>query len=214
MKIVLIVVPVVLALLLAGFLAYHLLAPDTLPKLFYFRVIQQTTPALDPQVAGIQPAYAQPIATQPSPEVTAAPLPKQAATHTSPAAHSDYGYGAEEIDGIMYPLDSKAVNLAEPGGLRYLQATVVLEFRPPTPDYHSLAGEEKIKAEEEFKKTIDERRPKIDDLIVGILSSKTFKEIATLEGKQKLKEQIKAGVNETLGYPAVLNVYFTEFIVQ
>ena len=213
MKIVLIVVPVILALFLAGFLAYHLLAPDTLPKLFYFRVIPQTAPALDAQVAGIQPAYAQPIATQPVPVITA-PQPKQAATQASPTAHTDFGYGVEEGDGIMYPLDSKAVNLAEPGGLRYLQATVVLEFRPPTPDYHSLAGEEKLKAEEEFKKTIDERRPKIDDLIVGILSSKTFKEIATLEGKQKLKEQIKAGVNETLGYSAVLNVYFTEFIVQ
>jgi len=213
MKIVMIVVPVVLALFLAGFLAYHLLAPDTLPKLFYFRVIQQTTPALDAQAAVVPPAYAQPVVTQPAPVVPTAP-PATQATHANSATQASFGYGVEEGDGIMYPLDSKAVNLAEPGGLRYLQATVVLEFRPPTADYHSLAGEEKVKAEEEFKKSIDERRPKIDDLIVGILSSKTFKEIATLEGKQKLKEQIKAGVNETLGYPAVLNVYFTEFIVQ
>jgi flagellar FliL protein len=49
---------------------------------------------------------------------------------------------------------------------------------------------------------------------MSILSSKTFKDIANLDGKQKLKEEISNGINNALGYPAVMNVYFTEFIVQ
>jgi flagellar FliL protein len=160
-----------------------------------------------------------------------APLPAEpahAAEETAaaePAEESTPEFSLEPW-GVMYPLDSKAVNLAEPGGLRYLQAAIVLEFRPlaTTTDTegqaesggggHGEAEAGEVDPHADFKAEIDQRRPVIDDIVMTILSSKTFNEIATVEGKQALKEELMTAINDALGYPAVMNVYFTEFIVQ
>jgi flagellar FliL protein len=116
--------------------------------------------------------------------------------------------------GLMYELDPKVVNLAEPGGLRYLQASIVLELWPLIEDYLHLEGEERILAEEKFLELIDSRRPVIDDIVTTTLSSKTFEQIATVEGKQALKDELTTAINEALGYQGVINVYFTNFVVQ
>jgi len=47
-----------------------------------------------------------------------------------------------------------------------------------------------------------------------LLTSKTFDEIRTPEGKQDLREEIIRRVNQTLDRDVVKAVYFTEFIVQ
>jgi flagellar FliL protein len=114
----------------------------------------------------------------------------------------------------MYPLDAKAVNLAEPGGLRYLQASIVLEFRPMDDNYYQLTGEARTKAETDFKTMIDARRPVIDDITMTLLSSKSFNDIATVDGKQALKKELITAINDALGYQGVINIYFTAFIVQ
>ena len=46
------------------------------------------------------------------------------------------------------------------------------------------------------------------------LSSKRFNDISTIKGKQMLKEELITAINKALGVPGVLNVYFTEFVVQ
>jgi flagellar basal body-associated protein FliL len=46
------------------------------------------------------------------------------------------------------------------------------------------------------------------------MSGKTAQEILVVEGKEKLREEIKDGVNNAMGSEDVVNVYFTEFIVQ
>lgn len=120
----------------------------------------------------------------------------------------------QQPPGIMYRLDNKVVNLAEPGGLRYLQAAIVLELWPLREDFYMLEGEEKDAAQTDFEELIDARRPIIDDIVTTQLSSKTFNEIATVDGKQQLKEDLMAAINDALGYQGVINVYFTSFVVQ
>jgi len=56
--------------------------------------------------------------------------------------------------------------------------------------------------------------PQIRDLLLTLLSSKTFDEVRTAEGKQQLREEIIARVNQVLDRDVVKAVYFTEFIVQ
>jgi flagellar FliL protein len=114
----------------------------------------------------------------------------------------------------MYALDTKVVNLAEPGGFRYLQAAIVLEFYPNQDDYYQLSEEERTVAEEQFQVAMDAHRPVLDDIVMTTLSSKTFSDIATIAGKDTLKQELTAAINEALGYPAVAHVYFTEFVVQ
>jgi flagellar FliL protein len=99
--------------------------------------------------------------------------------------------------GPMFPLEPFIVNLAEPGGKRFIKITMEME----------LGGKE---LEEEFKNKL----PQFKDHIITVLSSKTMDEVITAEGKFKLKEEIMARVNQNLKSGVVKNVFFTEFVVQ
>ncbi len=195
-----IIVPALVGLLLVGGIGYVVLAPNTMWKPFYIRV-DYTDSTPEPTVAsgtGI-PVAGVPPSGMVGPD--GAPLTNAANVN-------------EPLRGIMYNLDTKVVNLAEPGGLRYLQTTVVLEFWPSIPNYAEMLPEEKTAADDAFKAKIDELRPKIDDAVMTVLSSKTYDDISSITGKEALKKEIIASANDLFGYDAVMNVYFTDFLVQ
>lgn len=98
---------------------------------------------------------------------------------------------------ILHSLDTFIVNLADPGGKRYLKLTMQLEL-----------DNQKVLEE------INKETPKIRDVILTILSSKEFDDISTLAGKNALKKELIAKLNASLRTGKVLNIYFTEFLVQ
>lgn len=61
-----------------------------------------------------------------------------------------------------------------------------------------------------------EKEARIRDKVIAILSSKTPSDVLSVTGKQALKDEVIEGINEILELPEpiVVNVYFTEFIVQ
>lgn len=67
-----------------------------------------------------------------------------------------------------------------------------------------------------FPHELEGRLPIIKDAILRVLSSKRSEQVLTVEGKAAIKEEIMEAVNEAIGYeePPIVNVYFTEFIVQ
>ena len=79
----------------------------------------------------------------------------------------------------------------------FLKTTIQLEF-----------------AEPQLPPTVESDIPKVRDAVIRILSSKSSADILTAEGKEKLREEIKNSVNESLGAEDVTQVYFTEFIIQ
>ncbi len=205
-----IIIPVVIGLvvvLLLGSIAYILFAPSTWWKPFYIKM-EMNGSASEAQAAEPQ-AEAPAAATTSHQTLPAAPVASEL-----PQSSSGGGSSMRHPPGLMYELDNKVVNLAEPGGLRYLQAAIVLELWPLNEEFYKLEGEERTKAEEEFKKLIDARRPIIDDIVTTTLSSKTFNQISTVEGKNKLKEELMGAINNALGYQGVISVYFTNFVVQ
>lgn len=100
-----------------------------------------------------------------------------------------------ELPGAVMPLEVFIVNLQVKGS--FLKAQIQLEFVDP-----------------ELPPTIENDTPKIRDSIIRVLSSKTASEILNPDGKEALKEELKDTVNEVLGAEDVVQVYFTEFIVQ
>jgi flagellar FliL protein len=58
------------------------------------------------------------------------------------------------------------------------------------------------------------RMPYIKDLVIGLLSSQTFSEIRTLEGKDMLREEMMVRLNALLKGGKVTRVFFTELVVQ
>lgn len=109
----------------------------------------------------------------------------------------DATHGGEEGDlsGALFPLEAFIVNLQVKGS--FLKTSIQLEFGQP-----------------ELPAGLENQVPKIRDSILRLLSTKQAGDILSGDGKEKLKEEIKVAVNNTLGAEDVVQVYFTEFIVQ
>ena len=105
--------------------------------------------------------------------------------------------GGAAAKSIVYPLDPFIVNLADPVGNRYLKVRLAL-------DLSSAA----------LQTEVENRVPLLRDSILLLLSSKTFAEINSMEGKLKLRGEILHRINQALKTGKVTTIYFTEFVVQ
>ncbi len=99
--------------------------------------------------------------------------------------------------GPMYPMAPFVVNLLSETGNRFLKVAVDLELSD-------------VKAQPEM----DHKKSLVRDIIIRTFSSKTFEEISTLKGKDKLKEEVLDKINENLSDGQIKNIYFTDFVVQ
>ena len=99
--------------------------------------------------------------------------------------------------GVMFPLDPFIVNLAGSAGKRFLKVTISLELS--TPEVHA-----------ELKENIQ----KVTDSILVLLSSKSFEDVYSVQGKFKLKDEVTTRVNRFLVVGHVKDADFTEFIIQ
>ncbi|HEX7556046.1 MAG TPA: flagellar basal body-associated FliL family protein, partial [Leptolinea sp.] len=115
--------------------------------------------------------------------------------------------------GIMIDTSTKIVNLAEPGGKKFIRVTATLEFEPPA-GYAEMPAEEKTAALTTFTTEINSKIPVLDDTIVTLLSSKDFQSVYTTEGKDNLRKEIMDAVNTRLPTHKVIYVYFKEFVMQ
>lgn len=61
-----------------------------------------------------------------------------------------------------------------------------------------------------------ERMPMVRDAAIRVLSSKKSDELLTLEGKERLKEELIEAINEAIGLEEgpIVGIYFLEFIIQ
>ncbi len=97
--------------------------------------------------------------------------------------------------GRVIPLETFIVNLAGSKGRKVLKVNMELEVKGT-----------------EIVQEIDNRKAQIRDFIIIILSSKTYDEVSTKEGKDALRNEIKDQVNSFLSKGKIINVYFTELI--
>lgn len=98
--------------------------------------------------------------------------------------------------GPMYPMAQFVVNLLSESGNRFLKVSIDLELSDPK------------------LQPMDHKKSLIRDIIIRTFSSKTFEEISTLKGKDKLKDEVLDKINENLSDGQVKNIYFTDFVVQ
>ena len=59
---------------------------------------------------------------------------------------------------------------------------------------------------------IEKRKAQVRDIIIIILSSKTYEDVSSREGKDRLRNEIKDTINSFLVQGKIANVFFTEFI--
>ncbi len=99
--------------------------------------------------------------------------------------------------GPIYSMKTFIVNLVDPRGKRYLKTKIELEL-----NNEALTDE------------IERRLPQLRDGVLTTLSSKSYEDVSTLEGKYQLRAEIVALLNQYLQSGQITNLYFTEFIVQ
>ena len=196
-----------------GLMGYIMFAPDDMPKPFYL-------------------SYAGQIPTVPSTLGGELTVGETTAGETTTSAHGTSEEGPTIIkiyeagQGQMVDTGTKVVNLADPGGRRFLKATITIEVPPldfffeaevtttevPAAEGEAAAVEDPRIAE--FDTLIANKMPIINDILNTLLTSKTFDQIYTVEGKEALREEIKKEINARLPELGVIAVYFTEFVVQ
>lgn len=94
-------------------------------------------------------------------------------------------------------LPTVMVNLADAAGDRYLKVGMEVEV--------SAA---------DAVRDIQAQSARIRDAIIILLSSKSYAELSSSEGKMLLKNEVASRLNQILGTPRVVRVYFTDFVVQ
>ncbi|MFW5489296.1 MAG: flagellar basal body-associated FliL family protein [Desulfovibrio sp.] len=115
------------------------------------------------------------------------------------AEESQKDKGSGEVQGFkdLVTLPTFVVNLADPLGRRYLKLSMDVEV-----------------TDEEASKKLTNSEAQVRDAIILLLSSKSFQDLSTIEDKIMLKKQVVERLNQVLGGPKVLRVYFTEMVVQ
>jgi flagellar FliL protein len=95
---------------------------------------------------------------------------------------------------------------------RYAKLQIVLEFETEDPTWFEISGEALERRLEEFREEIPVAL--LEDAITSAVSSKTVEDLATPEGKDGLREDIRIAVDALLPEPHVRRVLFTNFITQ
>lgn len=104
----------------------------------------------------------------------------------------------EEIVKTVVMLDPVVVNINGPDGdLRYLKVTVGIELNDPL-----------------LQKEVDLRKPQILDVLIRVFSSRELIEVTEPRGRDSIRREIKTRLNDILTKGRLLNVYFTEFVIQ
>lgn len=137
---------------------------------------------------------------EPAPVPSGATQPPAAAATASTETATAKGQAATDIPRpttTIVPLPSVMVNLADAAGNRYLKLSMEVEVSAP-----------------EAVQEIQSQQARIRDAIIILLSSKTFTELSTAEGKMQLKNEVASRLNQILGTPRVVRIYFTDFVVQ
>ena len=99
--------------------------------------------------------------------------------------------------GAVWPMEPFIVNIQDQGADRYLKIIVELDIS----DKNCIAE-------------LNQLKPKLRDNILDLLSSKTYKDIVDINGKQRLRDEIMMRLNSFLTGGKIVKVYFTEFVVQ
>ena len=139
---------------------------------------------------------------------------------------------AQPVEHITeYSIKDRIVNLADQGGRKYLKVSMVLQvaelpggagghasgegslqfiaFESPEGSYEATASGGAAKAPELPNSAA------VHDSITSVLSSKRSDELISFDGKERLKDELKAKINTVLPTGMqVQKILFTDFIIQ
>lgn len=103
----------------------------------------------------------------------------------------------DPADSQVVTLPSFLVNLSDPLGRRYIKLTLDVEV-----------------ASSDAAQVLETSSAKVRDAVILLLSSKSYADLASLESKILLKNELVTRLNQIIGSSKVVRVYFTELVIQ
>jgi flagellar basal body-associated protein FliL len=126
--------------------------------------------------------------------------------------------------GLIFPMQERVLNLSSQGGVpRYARIELALEFEKPekaaapakkSSGGHGAEAKDAAHALDPALDPVVARKVLIDDAIVRIVGTKTVEMMTSAEGKEALKQEILAAVEEIVYEPAITGVYIVQLVVQ
>lgn len=107
---------------------------------------------------------------------------------------------------IDLPLEPFVVNLADAGGHSYARIGLSLHIAMPAPSKKDASTESAAAA--------SELSDMVRDRIIGVLNRQQSADLLAPDGKENLKQAIRAAVAAKDPQIKVIDIYFTEFLVQ
>lgn len=102
-----------------------------------------------------------------------------------------------KVESHMVTLPTFQVNLNDPSGKRFLKLTMDAE----------LPSKKAVD-------TLNANMSRVKDRLILLLSSKTFTDLQSYESKMLLKDEIIERLNQILGGPKVIQIYFTDLVIM
>ncbi|MCF8105400.1 MAG: flagellar basal body-associated FliL family protein [Desulfohalobiaceae bacterium] len=99
--------------------------------------------------------------------------------------------------GPLVKMEDFVVNIMHKDSTRFLKMGITLEVEG-----------------KESKEAVTNRMPQITDAVLLHVGNKRFDEIKDLQGKMQLKADLLARIKELAGNGDVVNLFFTDFVVQ
>lgn len=113
------------------------------------------------------------------------------------------------------PPDGLVLNLKAPASSpAYAKVIIALEFADPKRKYVGVAESGLAAKNEAFAHALQPEMHKILDSVTSVFGSKSPDDVASTEGRDKLKEALIEAINEHLHGEKVVAVYFETFITQ
>ena len=124
------------------------------------------------------------------------------------AARAETPAKTESVKSKQIALEPLLVNLADAGGRSYLRVAMTLRVEEPPVD-------PKAKAKEPEKgKPVNENEAAMRDAALEVLGTRTSAALLAPEGKQTLKDELRTTMQQRVPELKVIDVLFTEFLVQ
>ena len=104
--------------------------------------------------------------------------------------------------GPTYTMETRVVNLADPGANRYLKVQPVLSFSAQFDTQSAVTSKLKV------------REVVLQDILTNVLGDMTTDQLLASQGKDQLKQVLMAKFQPILADLHLTDIYFPEFVMQ
>ncbi|MCK9517952.1 MAG: flagellar basal body-associated FliL family protein [Dehalococcoidia bacterium] len=112
-------------------------------------------------------------------------------------------------------LEERVLNLSAPAtSPKYVKLVIALEFADPQHHWVTLKGDALAAKNASFAAELEPESHRIWDVITRVVGSKTIEEVSTSEGREALKQDLVAALNDEIITEKVEDVFFVTFITQ